>query len=152
MTDNKRDIREVLKQLQALANESEFSVAVGRLLRDLNYQPPEHQWHYATLRVCTHLERWRVADAPFFREAFGLWMGRPWREGDPAPVTAPALKPCPFCGANTAKVINDWAMPEAPDCGHYEIECGTCQAYTWGATLDVAAATWNRRPGPGVKP
>lgn len=55
------------------------------------------------------------------------------------------LKPCPFCGTETAVVNDDHAMPDLPDCGHYEIECGSCQAYTWGEELDKAILTWNSR-------
>lgn len=54
------------------------------------------------------------------------------------------LKPCPFCGAATA-AINDDHAEGAPDCGHYEIECGSCQAYAWGETLEKVSSTWNRR-------
>jgi hypothetical protein len=47
------------------------------------------------------------------------------------------LKPCPFCGADTAcsERIGD----------SYELQCGSCQAYTWGETDEAAVAAWNRR-------
>jgi len=52
------------------------------------------------------------------------------------------LKPCPFCGAETA---NCEPIDSGPDSA-WEVNCGLCQGYTWGETKDEAEAAWNQRP------
>jgi hypothetical protein len=54
---------------------------------------------------------------------------------------AVGLKACPFCGATTA---NTECVCEPP-IGSYETGCGTCQAYVWGESRELAEAAWNRR-------
>ena len=49
------------------------------------------------------------------------------------------LIPCPHCGASTAEYHSIGETGE--------VNCGSCQAYTWGETQEEAEAAWNLRTG-----
>jgi transcription elongation factor Elf1 len=51
------------------------------------------------------------------------------------------LLPCPFCGHSSPTSA---AIDSGKDSA-WEVNCGQCQGYTWGATQAEAEAAWNRR-------
>ena len=54
------------------------------------------------------------------------------------------LKPCPFCGSDTAYITSNYL-------GQFYVRCPECGAAVWGKDTDdvisekEAAALWNRR-------
>jgi hypothetical protein len=63
------------------------------------------------------------------------------------------LKPCPFCGGEDIKIVNDWEKAGKPDVWHngpnkYWVQCCNCDLdanFYFGKNERTATIAWNKR-------